>query len=160
MPVVNENFDAKKVVLSGSNLIEASAGTGKTHSIALLVLRLIIEKGITIDKILLVTFTRDAAAEMKLRVRSFIRRALNILRGETGETDESIVKVVQKIESEVAQRRLNAALLMFDKAAIFTIHGFCSRILREYAFESDRIFNTETMHPAEFDELQIGRAHV
>ena len=69
-------FDVKTVELSGANLIEASAGTGKTFSIAVLVVRLIIEKSIPVSKLLLVTFTEAAAAELKERSIKFIREAI------------------------------------------------------------------------------------
>ncbi len=72
---INDNFDATIVPLEGSNLIEASAGTGKTYSIALLTLRLIIEKNIPIEKILMVTFTKAAVAELEIRIRAFVRMA-------------------------------------------------------------------------------------
>jgi exodeoxyribonuclease V beta subunit len=152
-------FMAADVRLEGVNLIEASAGTGKTYSIALLVLRLILEENMPIEKILLVTFTRDAAAEMKLRVRLFIQKALSVAKaraaGAEADTkmDEAIVKTVDRVRPADAIDRLNTALLTFDKAAMFTIHGFCSRILKEYAFETDRIFDAQTMHPSEFNTL-------
>jgi len=65
------------VPLQGSNLIEASAGTGKTYSLAILVLRLVVEKNVPLERILMVTFTRDATAELEDRVRQFIRQAYN-----------------------------------------------------------------------------------
>ena len=70
-----EKFDVLTVELQGSKLIEASAGTGKTYSIAILGLRLIIEKKIPIEKILMVTFTNTAVAELESRVRKFVRLA-------------------------------------------------------------------------------------
>jgi exodeoxyribonuclease V beta subunit len=90
----NKNFNPETVILAGSNLIEASAGTGKTYSIAILTLRLIIEKNIPIEKILMVTFTKAAVAELETRVRSFVRLALSVSRGEVIEdkTIENMVK--------------------------------------------------------------------
>ena len=70
-------FEVKTVELSGANLIEASAGTGKTFSIAVLVVRLIIENQIPVSKMLLVTFTDAAAAELKERSMKFIREAIS-----------------------------------------------------------------------------------
>ena len=64
----------------GTTLIEASAGTGKTYSIATLMVRLIGEKGLSIDEILVVTFTKAATAELNHRIRARIAEALNILR--------------------------------------------------------------------------------
>ena len=71
-----EPFNSQTIELQGSNVIEASAGTGKTYSIAILVLRLLLEKNRAIQEILLVTFTEAAAAELKERTARFIRIAL------------------------------------------------------------------------------------
>ncbi|HSW35430.1 MAG TPA: UvrD-helicase domain-containing protein, partial [Candidatus Limnocylindrales bacterium] len=70
-----EELNIQDAELSGSKLIEASAGTGKTYSVALLVLRLILEKEVPIDKMLMVTFTKAATAELELRIRKFVRLA-------------------------------------------------------------------------------------
>lgn len=155
---IHTDFNPMEVPLVGANLIEASAGTGKTYSIAILALRLVLEKKIPVDKILMVTFTRDAAAEMKLRVRGFIRQALQAIRiildGKDNfqGIDPSIVALVQRegdyVESE---KRLQLALLSFDQASIFTIHSFCARILGEYAFETGQIFQATPVEPAEFN---------
>jgi exodeoxyribonuclease V beta subunit len=72
-PVV---FSATDVPLEKRNLIEASAGTGKTYSVAILVLRLIIEKNISVKEILMVTFTKAAVAELEERIRLFVKIAL------------------------------------------------------------------------------------
>ncbi|HET8829092.1 MAG TPA: UvrD-helicase domain-containing protein, partial [Pelobium sp.] len=64
-----KDFNASTVALEGTNLIEASAGTGKTYSIAILVLRLLLEKNISIKEILMVTFTKAAVAELEERIR-------------------------------------------------------------------------------------------
>jgi exodeoxyribonuclease V beta subunit len=84
---IREEFDVYRVPLEDTNLIEASAGTGKTHSVALLALRLILEKEIGVEQILMVTFTIDAAAEMNVRVRKFLRDANNYLRSAAGDAD-------------------------------------------------------------------------
>src|SRR4028118_2348169 len=68
-------FNASTVPLKASNLIEASAGTGKTYSIAVMVLRLVLEKRISVKEILMVTFTKAAVAELEERIRLFIREA-------------------------------------------------------------------------------------
>ena len=70
-----KNFNATDIDLAGVKLIEASAGTGKTYSIAILVLRLLFEKQMPLNKILMVTFTNAAVAELQLRVRLFVRQA-------------------------------------------------------------------------------------
>jgi exodeoxyribonuclease V beta subunit len=159
-PREHQNFDPMTAPLVGANLIEASAGTGKTYSIAILALRLIIEENIPIDKILMVTFTRDAAAEMELRVRNFIREGLQILKiiadgGENFEgLDSQIVEMLKANKDlQETQQRLKFALVQFDKAAIYTIHSFCSKILAEYAFESGQLFHAETIETAVFDQF-------
>ena len=85
MPQHHNDFDPSKVTLAQSNLIEASAGTGKTFSIALMAVRLVVEKRIPLEKVLMVTFTKAATAELEDRVRLFIRNALRLARkGEYG----------------------------------------------------------------------------
>lgn len=166
-PIIHERFDPAEVELQEANLIEASAGTGKTFSVALMALRLVLEKDIPIDKILMVTFTRDAAAEMELRVRAFIREALSAAQGNTAAVDPVIAGLVTRFNNNpVAVRRLQAALVQFDKAAIFTIHGFCARVLSEFSFESFQLFRAQTLEPGEYEELladafnQAWREHI
>ena len=154
-PVIHDDFDAVEVPLQEINLIEASAGTGKTYSIAILALRLVLEKNIPIEKILMVTFTRDAAAEMEIRVRAFIRVALMYAR--TGKIeDPTIKKIVDDFsDNEKAIERLQKALLSFDKASIFTIHGFCARILKEFSFECGQRFKAAAMEPDVLEALTL-----
>ena len=90
-----KNFNAITVPLAETNLIEASAGTGKTYSIAILVLRLIVEKNIPIQKILMVTFTKAAVAELEERIRKFIRLAQKASKGENI-ADETIKNIIKK----------------------------------------------------------------
>ncbi len=153
-PKIHTDFDPATIQLKEANLIEASAGTGKTYSIALLALRLIVEKGIPIDKILMVTFTRDAAAEMELRVRSFIREALLVARNNGPAEDLTIKSIVTEAKDKgLVIDRLQDALAQFDKAAIFTIHSFCGRILKEFAFESSQLFRSGTLEPDQYELL-------
>ncbi len=74
-----KQLDVHNISLKGYNLIEASAGTGKTYSIAILTLRLILEQPITINQILLVTFTKAAVAELQVRIRLFVQQARILL---------------------------------------------------------------------------------
>ena len=150
------NFDSETVILEGSNLIEASAGTGKTYSIALLTLRLIIEKNIPIEKILMVTFTKAAVAELETRVRSFVRLALKVSRGEAIQ-DKTIKKMVESQMSKktpaLVEDRLNTAQLFLDETSVLTIHSFCQRTLSEFSFETSQIFGAETITPDEFNQI-------
>ena len=129
----------------GVMLIEASAGTGKTYAIAGLTVRLIAEHGYSIADILVVTFTEAATRELRERIRSRIRDALEFLQSGTPEKDEALTAFQSGGEGDVkkAIRSLKNAFLSFDEAAIFTIHGFCQRMLRENAFETGVLFEVE-----------------
>lgn len=145
--VENNSFEAESVPLKGNNLIEASAGTGKTYSIAILVLRLLIEKNIPIDKILLVTFTDAAAAELKERTQAFLYLALKECKSPGTSGNDTIKNIVQKaINNNInVESKLKAALLDLDKATISTIHGFCQQTLTEFAFETNQMYGKEVL---------------
>ena len=155
-------FNPATVSLEGTNLIEASAGTGKTYSIALLVLRLVMERNIPIQQILMVTFTRAAVAELELRVRAFVRLAAKVSRGQAIE-DTTITALVKNAEamhdSETISRRLADAQLLLDETSVLTIHGFCQRTLGEYAFETGQLFGAETLGEEEFLQLVYDSFH-
>lgn len=122
--------------LFGPHLLEASAGTGKTFSIEHVFVRLLLES-IQLEEILVVTFTRAATRELKARIRSNIEKACAYLRGE--ESPWPYLKPY--IGSAEAIRILNSALGLFDRCQIFTIHGFCYRMLKEFAFEANLGFS-------------------
>jgi exodeoxyribonuclease V beta subunit len=132
-------------LLKGVNLIEASAGTGKTYAIAMLVLRFLVEQDITIDKVLVVTFTKAATEELKDRVRGRLAEAKRALDGRTAGIDSNVLDWLAnlRMEPELVKQRLVVALLDIDQAGIFTIHGFCQRVLREHALESGQLFDAE-----------------
>ncbi|MFZ2170350.1 MAG: UvrD-helicase domain-containing protein, partial [Methylococcaceae bacterium] len=132
-------------LLKGVNLIEASAGTGKTYAIAMLVLRFVVELGIAIDKVLVVTFTKAATEELKDRVRSRLAEAKRALDGHTENMDSTVIDWLDNLgmEPKLIKQRLAMALLNIDQAGIFTIHGFCQRVLREHALESGQLFDAE-----------------
>lgn len=139
------NFDVKTVELSGANLIEASAGTGKTFSIAVLVVRLIIENKIPVSKMLLVTFTEAAAAELKERSIKFIREAITEFEQEGNSGNAILKEVIQNFNGDKndAKERLYTALLEIDQAMMCTIHSFCQRTLNEFAFETNQTYGKE-----------------
>jgi exodeoxyribonuclease V beta subunit len=138
-----KNFDLLGSPLEGANLIEASAGTGKTYTITCLFLRLILEKRLTVKDILVVTYTVAATEELRDRTRKKIREALEAFT--RGDSKDSFFKgLIQKTRgTEEAINLLRSALCDFDEASIFTIHGFCQRTLHESAFESGSLFDTE-----------------
>src|SRR5687767_7129821 len=122
-PYTNKAFDAVAVPLQGSNLIEASAGTGKTYSIAIMVLRLVLQEKLPVKEILMVTFTKAAVAELEERIRRFIRNAAKISQGGTID-DTTITRLVQdaidKEGAEDIQRRLKQAVLFLDETSVLT----------------------------------------
>ena len=143
-----QKFDAEDVQLTGSNLIEASAGTGKTYSIAILMLRLILEQQIAVKEVLMVTFTKAAVAELQDRIRLFIRKAFKASKGE-GTDDQMIQRLVAdaigREDQETVYERLKAAVLLLDETAVMTIHSFCQQTLNEFAFETGQLFDAETL---------------
>lgn len=150
-----EFLDVNTVALEpGINLIEASAGTGKTYSITALYLRFLLEKKLPIQQILSVTYTVAATQELRERIRTRLRRALDELRspkspGATGAGDPVLERYLEEGgDCEEATRLLNLAIQTFDEAPIFTIHGFCHRTLQDYAFESGVRYQAETLQSA------------
>ncbi len=139
-------FDALNVPLEKKNLVEASAGTGKTFSIAVMVLRLILEKDINIKEILLVTFTNNAVAELDERVRMFLRSAFEYANSNKATSDviQTIVnRCIDKEGKEAVIRKLNNSILFLDETSVMTIHSFCHETLSNLAFETGQLFVSE-----------------
>ncbi len=139
-----QNFDIRRSALTSElTLIEASAGTGKTYTISGLVLRLVLEKQLAIEEILVTTYTELATAELRERIRDLFFQALTAF--QTGESEDKLIQPLlgQYRSDEQAQRRLSIALQSFDGASIYTIHGFAQRMLRDRAFESGALFDAE-----------------
>lgn len=152
-------LDAFTFPLYGKRLIEASAGTGKTYTIANLYLRLLLpvateqdfERPLTVDQILVVTFTEAATAELKARIYKRIRQARKVLlRAEDDgfmsrlqQEDLFLYQLANSMSAEQIATGIEYLLYaeqQMDEAAIFTIHGFCQRILSQNAFESRMLF--------------------
>jgi exodeoxyribonuclease V beta subunit len=129
-------------LLTGINLLEASAGTGKTYTIAALVLRFILEKNIDIKSLLVVTFTKSATEELKDRIRKRLVEAKETLENPNDSELSLWLQQLTEDKTEI-KKRLNLALLDIDQAGIFTIHSFCQRVLREHALESGQLFDVE-----------------
>jgi exodeoxyribonuclease V beta subunit len=138
--------------LNGITLIEASAGTGKTWNICALYLRLLLERDLGVQQILVVTFTRAATAELRERIRSRIVTTLTQLRGAHDSSSPDGLFVSELLRSlrvrvELSQTqligRLETALNLFDEAAIYTIHGFCQRVLTETALTTGSSYQFE-----------------
>jgi exodeoxyribonuclease V beta subunit len=145
--------------LEGVRLIEASAGTGKTFTLATLFTRLVVEKGWRIGQILAVTFTDAATQELRKRIRERLALAAQLVERAPSEQDSPDVALTRVIlhrqlalgeETPAAlARRLQTAADEIDLASIFTIHGFCTRVLREHALESGHTFDPPTLLPSE-----------
>lgn len=149
------------------NLIEASAGTGKTYALAGLFARAVIAERLRVPQILAVTYTVAATQELHERVRLRLKQALDLADawregdGQTHEGDAAEIAMLRRLihqalmaeprESLPALRqRLARALREMDLAAIATIHGFCQRVLREHALD--------TRQPLIASELETGSA--
>nr|WP_168710921.1 exodeoxyribonuclease V subunit beta [Ningiella ruwaisensis] len=115
--------------LEGKHLIEASAGTGKTFNITRLYVRLLVERNLSVNQILVMTFTEAATDEIKSRVSEFIDEVLDKWHTE----DEFVRHLKQAAEENEAFNRLQSAKLNIDDASIFTIHGFCQRVLTQFS---------------------------
>lgn len=144
-----QQFDVKTVKINGKNLIEASAGTGKTYSIAILVLRVLMETNIKIKELLLVTFTDAAVAELDERVRKFLRTAYRYAEQQTKIEDKTISEMVDlaisQTNKEDVLQKLHDALVFLDEVQITTIHGFCNYTQKQFAFETDQLFDKELL---------------
>ena len=141
-------FDPIAIELCGTNIVEASAGTGKTYAITTLFVRLLLERGLDPSEILVVTFTDAATAELRDRVRARLLEAeaalCAALAGEAID-DDVLARLASirkgSLKSDIA--RLRRALDNIDEAAISTIHGFCQRVLIDNAFGTRVPFGAE-----------------
>ena len=125
-----ENFTLKNFDPSKSLFIEASAGTGKTYTIQLMVSKLI-KLGTPLKKMLIVTYTEKAAGELKDRIRKKIDEVLvNRKIDKSDEAEKSLC------DEELAL--FTKAYQDVDNAAIFTIHSFCQKALKEFAYDAPR----------------------
>ncbi len=164
-----ETLDPLLLTLQGQRLIEASAGTGKTYTIGILYLRLLLGLGgeqayfrpLSVEEILVVTFTEAATAELRGRIRDNIHGLRIACIRATGhqpsgaaenpgagsavaETDSVWQPLLQQIaDIPAAAELLLAAERQMDEASIFTIHGFCQRMLNMNAFESGMLFEQQ-----------------
>ncbi len=136
-------LDPLHLPLSGKNLIEASAGTGKTFTLVLLYLRQLLEARLPVQNILVVTFTNAATNEMHARIQERLCQALACLDGSSAPDpllEGLLQRVVATDGSKTARSLLQAALLNMDEAPVCTIHGFCQRTLTDFAFATGTPF--------------------
>lgn len=143
-------LDPMALPLHGTRLIEASAGTGKTYTIAALYLRLVLGHGgenaflrpLTPPEILVVTFTNAATEELRDRIRTRLLQAAGYFRGE-GEGDVFLALLKSEYTGEELPgkaRLLEEAARWMDESAVYTIHAWCHRMLHTHAFDSGSLF--------------------
>jgi exodeoxyribonuclease V beta subunit len=158
-----EPLDPMTFPLNGVRLIEASAGTGKTYTIAALYLRLVLGHGkengfsrpLTPPEILVVTFTNAATEELRERIRTRLTEAAGFFRG-TGAGDpflEDLRNAYDPDDRPAMAMRLDQAAQWMDESAIHTIHAWCQRMLRQHAFDSLSLFDLE-LAPGDQDLLE------
>ncbi len=165
------------LALEGVRLVEASAGTGKTFTLATLALRLVVERGLRIGQVLAVTFTDAATQELRRRIRERLALAADLASDIDAVADIALspaatltVEVLRRQLSTGAesaarlQGRLRRAAHDVDLAAIHTIHGFCARVLAEHALDSGQPFQAPTLLTSDaalLDEVaaDLWRAH-
>jgi exodeoxyribonuclease V beta subunit len=159
-------FDVFTCPLDGINLIEASAGTGKTWNICGLYLRLLLERKLEVQQILVVTFTNAATAELRERVRARIVETLAWLATDietAAPGDPFVPRLVAAVGPRTGISRAELALMLdkalqyFDEAAIFTIHGFCQRALGDASFSAGLPFSLALV--ADDSELTLEAVH-
>jgi exodeoxyribonuclease V beta subunit len=156
--------------LQGMQLIEASAGTGKTYTLAALYVRLVLGHGeqntqpaqgmaMLPPQILVVTFTKAATEELRDRIRQRLVDAAQAFRGEL-KADEVITQIMADYPIHMHQRcaaQLQLAAEWMDESAIFTIHGWCQRMLSEHAFDAGTAFAQTMNRDLKELNLQIAR---
>ena len=142
-------LDVHRLPLAGVQLVEASAGTGKTYAIATLVLRLLLQRSLKLEQILVVTFTRAATAELRQRIRKRLVDAHRAFSEPEASSDPDLRALMDASRDLAADaRKLKEAIASADQASVMTIHGFCQRVLKENAFESGTPFRMELVEDA------------
>ncbi|MED5389082.1 MAG: exodeoxyribonuclease V subunit beta [Pseudomonadota bacterium] len=156
--------------LHGTRLIEASAGTGKTFTLAALYLRLVLGHGgenafsrpLLPPDILVVTFTEAATEELRERIRDRLAGAARIFADSHAQAEDPVLAELLNDYGDPQERaqcaqRLDAAAQWMDEAAIYTIHGFCNRMLKQHAFDSGSLFSLELQEDASEERQQAVR---
>ena len=154
-------LNAISLPLNQVNLIEASAGTGKTYTIGSIYLRLLLQAGencfsrpLNVEEILVVTFTEMATEDLKRKIRERLTVAISIFSEYYEKQDKAIFTGEHQFLAELlpylkdiptALRRLKLAEQNLDLASIYTIHGFCRRMLMQHAFNSGVHFNLKLL---------------
>ncbi|MFI5622542.1 UvrD-helicase domain-containing protein [Nocardioides sp. NPDC051685] len=155
-----DGFDLTGPLPTGTTLIEASAGTGKTFTIGALVTRYVVEGVATLDEILAITFGRAASQELRDRVRSHLveaeRAFAEAVRGQLPTPLDAHLELLLDVSDEeirVRHERVRDALASFDGATIATTHQFCQLVLRSLGVAGDTDAGAELVES--LDELVV-----
>lgn len=145
----NGDFKLLDDPLRGRTLIEASAGTGKTYSLEHIVLRLVVERGIAIGRMLVVTFTKAATAELKSRIRGKLIAVRKLVTEGVPPTDKNLFEQFERwkkleLDPDLVRERLDRAVREFDDAVILTIHSFCQKTLSDFVFTSGGSYGVDS----------------
>lgn len=143
---MNGRFDLFSAPMNGINLVEASAGTGKTFALTGLYIRLLAEKeDLDPSQILAVTFTKAATQELRDRISRRLRETVNALENPEPYRDDPFLgqAIAQWGGNPAIREKLVRALGEIDQAAVYTIHGFCQHAMQQFIFESNSPFNAE-----------------
>ncbi|MBD3947586.1 UvrD-helicase domain-containing protein [Nocardioides ganghwensis] len=162
-----DTFDIAADLHPGTTLLEASAGTGKTWTIAALVAKQVASGEVRLDEMLVVTFTRAASQELRERVRRQLDEAVQLLADPALRDPDNRLHawLLDATADEVARRldRLTAALVSFDAATIATIHQFCQLVLRSLGVAGDTdaaatlVEDLEQLTTETVDDLYLAR---
>jgi exodeoxyribonuclease V beta subunit len=140
MKVKNFNVLDPDLDLFQKFFIEASAGCGKTFSIEHALIRLLLdrEKGLSLNEILVLTFTKESTKDLKMRIRTGIEKTIFQLENFSETSTPYLNEILKSGEGDKASalRVLLDALSNFDQAQIFTLHSFCFRMLKEHLFDA------------------------
>ena len=146
--------------LDAPTLVQASAGTGKTYTITTYFVRAILERDLTPEQILVVTYTKAATAELRVRTRERIVTAIASLDASEDDGDVLhgvVAEAVERLGRHKVETKLREALGQMDRAAILTIHGFCQRLLQDYPLLFGIDFDFEVAEDASsmYSELAV-----
>ncbi len=128
-----------EINLNGSTLIEASAGTGKTYTITTLFLRLVLQRRVSIERILVVTFTIAATEELRIKLSERLMLAHRWLRYPdtiVASEDEILADIIKSVDATDALKLIGDAVARLDDLSVYTIDALCLRVLQDFAFES------------------------
>ena len=161
--LTTQKLNVLNLPLQGVQLIEASAGTGKTWTLAALYVRLILGHGwngqaLMPPQILVMTFTEAATAELRDRIRARLAQAAQFFSGQHAGADDFLRNLQATLGTDhnlEHAARLDEAAQWMDEAAIYTIHSWSSRMLRQHAFDSQSLFDQKRLDDAPALKLKL-----